>query len=255
VKSLYRNSTRGEQSSAGAAHRIAVDRSILTTDDERSGDYTYRNQDDPMPDVITRDRLALLLLAASLAGLFVWSVIAPLDYTTWALEAAPVVIATIILAATRRRFPLTTLAYFAIGLHAAILLIGAHYTYAEVPLFNDLRDALGLSRNHYDRVGHFAQGFFPAIVAREILLRRSPLRPGKWLFFIVTCICVAISAVYEMIEWLTAMLAGEAAAAFLGTQGDVWDTQWDMFLALAGTLAAQILISSAHDRALRRIPR
>lgn len=210
-----------------------------------------------MPDVITtpRDRLALLLLAASVAGLFLWSVIAPRDYATWALEAAPVVIAAIILAATRRRFPLTTLAYFAIGLHATILLIGAHYTYAEVPLFNDLRDALGLDRNHYDRVGHFAQGFFPAIVAREILLRRSPLRPGKWLFFIVTCICLAISAVYELIEWLTALLAGEAAVAFLGTQGDVWDTQWDMFLALAGALAAQLLIGSAHDRALRRIPR
>lgn len=207
-----------------------------------------------MPDVITRNHPALIVLAAGLTGLFVWSVIAPRDYATWAMEAAPVVIAAIVLAATRRRFPLTTLAYYAIGLHAAILLIGAHYTYAEVPLFNDLRDAFGLDRNHYDRVGHFAQGFFPAIVVREILLRRSPLQPGKWLFFIVTCICLAVSAVYELIEWLTAILAQEAAVAFLGTQGDVWDTQWDMFLALAGALAAQILTGSAHNRAVRRIP-
>ncbi len=207
-----------------------------------------------MPDVTTRNRHALMVLAAGLTGLFVWSVIAPRDYVTWTLEAAPVVITAIVLAATRRRFPLTTLAYFAIGLHAAILLIGAHYTYAEVPLFNDLRDALGLNRNHYDRVGHLAQGFFPAIVAREILLRRSPLQPGKWLFFIVTCICLAISAVYELIEWLTAVLAQEAAVAFLGTQGDVWDTQWDMFLALTGAVAAQILTGSAHNRAIRRIP-
>lgn len=207
-----------------------------------------------MPDLITRDRRTLILLAASVTGLFIWSVIAPRDYTTWALEAAPVVIAVIILATTYRRFPLTTLAYAAIGLHAAILLIGAHYTYAEVPLFNDLRDALGLGRNHYDRVGHFAQGFFPAIVAREILLRRSPLKPGKWLFFIVTCVCLAISAFYELIEWWTAVLADDAAVAFLGTQGDVWDTQWDMFLALTGALAAQILTGPAHVRALRRVP-
>lgn len=208
-----------------------------------------------MHEVKSRNHRLLALLAAGVASFFVWSVIAPHDYPTWALEAAPVVIAAIVLAATRRRFPLTTLAYYAIGLHATVLLINAHYTYAEVPLFSYLRDALGFARNHYDRVGHFAQGFFPAIVVREILLRRSPLRPGKWLFFIVSCVCLAISAIYEMIEWWTALLAEEAAVAFLGTQGDIWDTQWDMFLALAGAIAAQILAGPAHDRALRRITR
>ena len=201
----------------------------------------------------TPDRRLLTLLAVSLAGLFMWSATVPHDSVTWALEAAPVIIAAGILIATNRRFPLTTLAYLAIWLHAGILLIGAHYTYAEVPLFNDLRDTFGLGRNHYDRLGHFAQGFFPAIVAREILLRRSPLRPGKWLFFLVTCVCLAISAFYELIEWWTALLSQDGAVAFLGTQGDVWDTQWDMFLALTGAVAAQILTGSAHDRALSRI--
>ena len=205
-----------------------------------------------MTDPVKTDHRVLTLLALSLSALFIWSVTAPRDLETWALEAAPVVIAAVVLIATYRRFPLTTLAYVAIWMHAVILLIGAHYTYSEVPLFNELRDAFGLGRNHYDRVGHFAQGFFPAIVAREILLRRSPLKPGKWLFFLVTCVCLAISALYELIEWWTALLAQDGAVAFLGTQGDVWDTQWDMFLALSGALAAQTLTSSAHNRAIER---
>jgi putative membrane protein len=128
------------------------------------------------------------------------------------------------------------------------LLVGGHYTYAEVPLFNWLRDAFDLSRNYYDRIGHFAQGFVPAIVAREVLLRRSPLASGRWLFFIVCCVCLSISAVYEFIEWWVAVYQGGAADAFLGTQGDVWDTQWDMFLALLGAVSAQVLLVQAHDK-------
>ncbi len=187
---------------------------------------------------------------AGLGTVALWSAIAPHDWPTWFLEAAPVLIAVPLLAATYRRFPLSRLAYGMIGLHALILLIGAHYTYAEVPLFNWLRDSFDLGRNHYDRLGHLAQGFFPAIVAREILLRRSPLKTGKWLFFLVTCFCLAFSAVYEMIEWWVALVAGDGAVAFLGTQGDPWDTQWDMFLALLGAIASQALLGKAHDRSL-----
>jgi len=134
--------------------------------------------------------------------------------------------------------------------HATILMLGGHYTYAEVPLGNWVKDALGLARNHYDRLGHFAQGFVPAILAREILLRKTPLRSGRWLFFLVTCVCLAISACYELIEWWTAVATGEAATAFLGTQGDPWDTQWDMFIALIGAVTAQLLLARGHDRQL-----
>ncbi len=166
------------------------------------------------------------------------------------LEVAPAVAAAVLLVATFRRFEFTTLAYICIWLHAMILLVGGHYTYAEVPLFNWLRDAMEGSRNHYDRVGHFAQGFFPAIIAREVLVRCSPLRPGRWLAFLVTCVCLAISAAYELFEWWTALATGEAADAFLGTQGDVWDTQWDMALALAGAVMALATLSRLHDRQL-----
>ena len=157
-----------------------------------------------------------------------------------------------LLLATRRRFPLTPLAYRLLFVHALILMLGGHYTYAEVPLGFWVGKALGFSRNHYDRLGHFAQGFVPAILAREILLRRSPLRPGRWLFFLVACVCLAISATYELIEWWTALATGEGATAFLGTQGDPWDTQWDMFLALVGALSALALLGRAHDRAAGR---
>lgn len=191
-------------------------------------------------------------LFAIVAAVFVWSGIAPHDRMTWWLEVAPVLIVLPILLLTAPRFRFTRLAYGAIALHAVILMVGAHYTYSEVPLFNWLRDSFDLARNHYDRVGHFAQGFVPAIVAREILLRRSPLRPGKWLFFIVACIALAISAFYEFTEWWAALLWGGAADAFLATQGDVWDTQWDMFLALLGALTAQITTARVHDRALAR---
>jgi putative membrane protein len=146
------------------------------------------------------------------------------------------------------------LAYVLVWVHAIILMVGGHYTYAEVPLFNWVRDAFGLARNHYDRVGHLAQGFVPAILAREVLLRTSPLRPGKWLFFLVCCVCLAISALYELVEWWAALLTSpETGTAFLGTQGDVWDTQWDIFLALVGGLIAQLALSRLHQRQLDQL--
>jgi putative membrane protein len=185
------------------------------------------------------------------AAILVYSGLDPVaDRMTWLLETLPVMLGLLILPLTYRRFPLTPLLYRLLAVHAVILIVGGHYTYAEVPLGNWLRDALELSRNHYDRLGHLAQGFIPAILAREILLRRSPLRAGGWLFFIVACICLAFSAFYEMIEWWTALISAEAAEAFLGTQGDPWDTQWDMFLALIGALSSQLLLARRHDRQL-----
>jgi putative membrane protein len=179
--------------------------------------------------------------------------ITPHDRVTWVLEVAPVLIAVPVLAATAHRFPLTPLAYRLIFLHALILMLGGHYTYAEVPLGDWVADALDLARNPYDRLGHFAQGFVPAIVVREILIRTSPLRPGKWLVFLVLCVCLAISAAYELVEWWAALLGGESAEAFLGTQGDQWDTQWDMFMALVGAAAAQALLGRLHDRQIARL--
>jgi len=192
----------------------------------------------------------LLTLLLTFLAAFAWSAIRPHDRFTWFLEVAPAIAALIALAATYRRFQFTRLAYLCIWLHALILLVGGHYTYAEVPLFNWLRDSLHLARNHYDRVGHLAQGFFPAIIARELLIRTSPLKPGKWLFTITCCACLAISAAYELIEWAVAAATGTAAEAFLGTQGDPWDTQWDMLLALCGSIAAQLLLSRQHNREL-----
>ncbi len=192
-------------------------------------------------------------LGLGLAAVFVWSAIDSHDRLTWFLEVAPVILGVIILAATYHRFRFTNLVYLLISIHAVILMVGGHYTYAEVPLFDWIKDMFGFARNHYDRVGHFVQGFVPAMVAREILIRSSPLRVGKWLFFIVVCICLAISAFYELIEWWVAVASGTAAEAFLGTQGDVWDTQWDMFLALCGAILAQLLLGRVHDRALERL--
>jgi putative membrane protein len=194
----------------------------------------------------------VFLLLVVLTGLAV-SAIGPRDRFTWYLEVAPVLIGLPVLLYTRRRLPLTTLSYVLLAVHALILMLGGHYTYAEVPIGYWVKDALGLARNHYDRLGHFAQGFVPAIVAREILLRRGPLQKGGWTFFLVTCVCLAISATYELIEWVTALLTGEAADAFLGTQGDPWDTQWDMFLALCGALAALLLLTRVHDRQLAEV--
>ena len=195
----------------------------------------------------SREPLVLLLLAL---GVLVWSGIGPKDRFTWLLEVLPVLIGGPVLVATHGRFPLTPLLTRLLFLHAVILMVGGHWTYAEVPLGFWMKETFHFARNHYDRIGHLAQGFVPAILAREILLRRTPLRPGGWLFTIVTAICLSFSALYELFEWGTAVATGSAADAFLGTQGDPWDTQWDMFLCLLGALAAQLLLSRAHDRAL-----
>ena len=191
-----------------------------------------------------------LLVPAVGAGLVLSGIDPVADRLTWTLETLPVMIGILLLVLTWRSFPLTPLLYRLLAIHAVILMIGGYYTYAEVPLFNWLRDSLELSRNHYDRVGHFVQGFVPAILAREVLIRRSPLTEGGWLFLVVTSICLAFSAFYELIEWWTALLNEEAAASFLGNQGDHWDTQWDMFLALTGAILSQLLLSRRHDRQL-----
>jgi putative membrane protein len=150
-----------------------------------------------------------------------------------------------------RRFRFTDLVYWLVLIHSIILIVGGHYTYAEMPLFNWLRDEFGLARNYYDRLGHVAQGFIPAIIAREVLVRLNVVNGKAWLFFVVVCFCLALSAFYEFVEWWVAVGTGEAATAFLATQGDVWDTQWDMFLALLGAVAAQLLLNRWHDRQLR----
>jgi putative membrane protein len=194
-----------------------------------------------------RRREPAILLGVGVA-LLILSGVGVHDRFTWFLEIAPALVALPILVLTYKRFPLTPLSYRLILLHACILMLGGHYTYAEVPLGYWMKDAFGFARNHYDRIGHFAQGFVPAILAREILLRKTPLKSGGWLFFLVTCVCMAISAFYEFIEWWTAIATGAASDAFLGTQGDPWDTQWDMFFAFVGSLTAQITLSRYHDR-------
>lgn len=194
-----------------------------------------------------------MTLFAVLTVVFVWSAIAPHDRLTWWLEVFPVLIALPVLVFTYKKLKFTRMVYVLILIHAIILLVGGHYTYAEVPLFNWLRDTFELSRNYYDRVGHFVQGFVPAMVAREILLKKSPLIAGGWLFFIVTCICLSISACYEFIEWWVAVVSGSGADAFLGTQGDIWDTQWDMFTALLGAITAQLLLASQQDKQMDKM--
>lgn len=193
-----------------------------------------------------------LVLLAIVFIVLIWSGIGPHDRFTWVLEVAPVLIGVPILFATFRSFRLSRLVYLLLAIHAVILMVGGHYTYARVPLFDWIRDSFDLARNHYDRVGHFAQGFVPAIVAREILLRTSPLRRGGWLRFIVVAICLAISASYELIEWISAVMAGSAATDFLGTQGDVWDTQKDMALAMIGAITALVTLGRAHDRSMEK---
>ena len=194
----------------------------------------------------------VILLVLTLVCLAI-SRIGAVEPGTWILEVFPIFLAIPLLVATAKRFPLTPLAYRLLFVHALILMVGGHYTYAKVPLGFWVQDALHLGRNHYDRLGHLAQGFVPAIIAREVLLRRSPLQRGKWLFFLVICVCLAVSASYELIEWLAALLGGSSADAFLGTQGDVWDTQWDMFMALVGAITSLLLLSRVHDRQLERL--
>ena len=200
-----------------------------------------------------KDRKLHLVLLVSLAVVLVWSVVKPFDFFTWVLEALIPVVGVLILLSTYRKFRLTNLAYILIWIHAIILLVGAHYTYSRMPAFNWLRDTFELSRNHYDRFGHIAQGFIPAILARELLLRTSPLERGKWVSFIIVCICLAISAFYELLEWSVAAVTGTAADMFLGTQGDVWDTQKDMALCLLAAIVALVTLGPVHDRSLDKI--
>ena len=194
-------------------------------------------------------RLGPALLAV-FALILVWSAIRPHDYFTWLLEVFPAIIGAALLIATRKRFPLTPLLYVLLFLHAVILVVGGHYTYALVPLGFWMQDTFGFARNHYDRIGHFAQGFVPAILAREILRRFRVVRGRGWLFAIVVAICLAISAAYELLEWSVAVMSGTKAEAFLGTQGDVWDTQKDMALAAIGAILAQLFLGRLHDRQL-----
>ncbi|WP_446742587.1 DUF2238 domain-containing protein [Silvibacterium acidisoli] len=192
-----------------------------------------------------------LLLAVFVV--LVWSWVNAADRMTWWLEAFPALIGIPVLAATYRRFSFTSLAYVLLAIHVCILMVGAHYTYERVPPFNWLRDHLHLQRNDYDKVGHLAQGFVPAIVAREILIRRKVVTGRWWLFSLVMCVCMAISACYELLEWAVALLEGSGADAFLGTQGDPFDTQSDMFCALIGAALAQLLLSGVHNRQIERL--
>ena len=192
-----------------------------------------------------------MLLATFLVLL--WSGINPRDRITWVFEVLPVILVLAILVPTAKSFPLSSLLYRLLFIHGLILMIGGHYTYSEVPVGYWFQETFDLSRNHYDRLGHFVQGFVPAILAREILLRKTPLVPGRWLTFLIISVCLAFSAFYELIEWWTALLLGESADAVLGMQGDIWDSQWDMFLALLGACVSLATLSKVHDRSLAAV--
>jgi len=198
-------------------------------------------------------RSVLVLLLCSFTIVLAWSAIHPHDYFTWVLEIFPAILALAALVISYPRFQFTSFVYLLITLHACILFVGGHYTYAEVPLFNWIRDHYHLARNDYDRVGHFAQGFVPALVAREVLLRQKIVLKRGWLFFIVLCICLAVGAAYELLEWRVAVGTGSAADAFLGTQGDPWDTQEDMATAAIGALTGLLFFSRWHDRLISRM--
>jgi putative membrane protein len=199
---------------------------------------------------IPRSHLALL---ATVVAVILWSSWRPYDRFTWWLEVTPGLAGLALLLASYRRFRFTTLCYTLIALHICVLCVGGHYTYARVPIFDWLRPLFAWQRNNYDRVGHLMQGFVPAIIAREVLIRLRVLKRTNWLPFLVLSICLGISALYELIEWWTAMLSGAAASDFLGTQGDVWDTQEDMFFAVIGAIAALVSLSAMHNRAIRKL--
>jgi len=202
----------------------------------------------PVEDRFAAGCIALVLLLEILLGIEPKA-----DRMTWALENAPVWIGIIAWLWTRKQFQLSRLCLVLFALHAIILMVGGYYTYAKVPLGDWVKDWLGLARNHYDRLGHFAQGFIPAIFVRELLLRVARLPRSRWIPVLVVCACLAFSAFYEFIEWWTALLTDDGATDFLGTQGDPWDTQWDMFLAFCGAIVAMTFLSGAHDRSMRRL--
>lgn len=192
-------------------------------------------------------------LLISVVATLIWSAFNPHDYPTWVAEVMPVLIVLPLLGFTYNKFCLTDILYVLIAIHAVILIVGGHYTYARVPIGNWIRDWLDAERNSYDGLGHFVQGFVPAMVARELLIRTSPLKPGKWFYTLIFLGCMGISAIYELIEWITAELAGGGAVEFLGTQGDVWDTQKDMALCGVGAVCALVLLSRCHDKALEKL--
>ncbi|MFN4282704.1 MAG: DUF2238 domain-containing protein [Alphaproteobacteria bacterium] len=194
-----------------------------------------------------------LWLCAAVAPVLIWSAIGPHEYGTWLLEVLPVLIGLPLILATARRFPLSALLLILIALHCYVLIVGGHYTYARVPLGEWAKGWFGWERNNYDKIGHFWQGFMPAILSREILLRRSPLPRGKWLNFLIVCVCLAFSACFEMIEWGVAVSLG-GADNFLGTQGYIWDTQSDMAWAGIGAACALWLLAKAHDRSMAALP-
>ena len=203
-----------------------------------------------MPAKPSKFELALLV---SMVLLLIWSGLDPHDRFTWWLEVAPILIGVPVLVWLYPKLRLTPLSYTLVWFHCLILMLGGHYTYARVPLGFWMEDAFGFTRNHYDRIGHFAQGFIPAMLAREIFIRRSPIGRGMWLPFLVLCFCLAFSAFYELTEFWTALSAGGAATDFLGTQGDVWDTQWDMQMALIGAVVSLVVLSRVQDRQLARM--
>lgn len=190
---------------------------------------------------------------ALLVPVFVWSGIGPHDRFTWWLEVAPVLLGVPLIIGFQRRFPLSTLLLVLLWVHCVILIVGGHYTYARVPAGDWAMEWFGWTRNHYDRLGHFAQGFVPAILTREVLVRTSPLNGSRWLAFLVVCVCLAFSAFYELLEWFAAVTSGAAAEDFLGTQGDPWDTQSDMFLALIGAVIALLTLRRGHDGSMARV--
>ena len=196
-----------------------------------------------------------IIWLAIFLGVLAWSAINPHDYPTWWLEVMPALIALVVILWTRKSFPLTPLLYWLVLLHAVILMVGGHYTYALVPWFDWLWELIGSERNNYDKIGHLAQGFVPAIAAREILLRFDVVKGKGWLAFLVVCFCLALSAFYELLEWWVALLSEEAAESFLGTQGYVWDTQSDMWYALLGAVIALVFLSKLHDRQLEALSR
>lgn len=195
----------------------------------------------------------LVWFIALLAPVMVWSWIGPHDRFTWWLESVPVIVGVPVILALQRRFPLSTLLLVLLWFHCVILVVGGHYTYARVPLGEWVKEWFHSSRNNYDKLGHFAQGFVPAILTRELLLRTSPLKASKWLGFLTVCVCLAFSALYELIEWFTAVMSGAAADDFLGTQGDPWDTQTDMLMALIGAIVALLVLRRVHDRSVARV--
>ncbi|WP_038250431.1 DUF2238 domain-containing protein [Ghiorsea bivora] len=186
-------------------------------------------------------------------AVLIWSVINPKDYFTWVLEVIPALIAFVVMMFTYKSFPLTPMLYILILTHSIILMVGGHYTYAEVPLFDWLAEMMDWQRNNYDKVGHFAQGFVPVMVAREIVIRKNIIPRPAWRNFFIVCFCLAFSAFYELIEWWVALVSGEGAEAFLGTQGYIWDTQSDMAFALLGAIMGLILLSRWHDKQLKEI--